>query len=424
MKVYLLNPPFVKGYCRDACWQASGRAGTFRYPIWLAYATAQLSLVHEVKLVDAVAKKMTQHVINDDISNYEPDVIVVNTNWASLKNDRKFAEELKKSHVDSKVLEFGIPSGVSDYELYVMLTGKERLKPDEIPFVSKIYKEFLDVKDYYLAECFYPVVQIWAHGVTCPFHCTFCNRIHRTNRFTSPERAVDEVEWIKDNLPEVKEVHYEDDTFTLDENWIRRYCQEIENRKLDFVWSCQVRADVSLEMLKKMKNSGCRLVICGFESGNDKILRNIKKGITVQQSIKFAENVRKAGILLQADVIIGLPEETKETIEQTRKMINKIQPDILQVTVATPYPNTEFYDWIKEHNYFVSNNYLDERGLQSCMIAYPELSAKEIQDAVNEMLNGYYKSWKFVRRAFSQVFRRNGWEELKRLWRSAKMFKL
>lgn len=425
MKVYILNPPFIEGYSRDACWQASGRAGTFRYPIWLAYATAQLSPFADVKLVDAIARNLTLQEVMLDINFYAPDYIVVNTNWASLKDDKEVAQKLREQFPKISVIEFGIPSGINDYQLHDKLIGNPTLKPDEIPFVSKIYKQFLTIEDYNSSECLHPFIQIWAHGVTCPFHCTFCNRPHRTSEFTSPERAVDEVEWIDLALPQVREIHYEDDTFTLDREWVWKFCQEIETRALSFVWSCQVRADVPSDLLKAMNKAGCRLIICGFESGNNEVLRLMKKGTTVEQCIMFAENVRKAGIMLQMDVVFGLQGETKDTIEDSRRLIKQIGPDVLQCTIATPYPQTEFYDYIKENNYFVDGaEYLNGCGLQMPVISYPWLSGVEIAQAVTETLREYYGSRQFYGRVLRQVFSRYSWQEFKRLYRAWRQLRI
>lgn len=438
--VYLLNPPFVDGYCRDACWQASGRAGTFRYPIWLAYAAAQLVPYCQIKLVDAVANSWSIDTIIKDIRTHQPTKIVVDTNWGSLRNDLKIASTLRELFAPHgiEVIPFGIPFGTGDVELLKHVVGED---PENCPNVTPIYASFLDIPKYRLAECFHPVIQLWAHGVTCPQGCIFCNKIIRKVGFRDYQDAVDEVEfamsgrksifdhWIADwEYPiAVKEFHYEDDDFTMDKFWAMRFCSEVMQRKLELVWSCQTRADVSGDLASSMSRSGCRLVICGFESGADSMLSRMKKGFTVNQTVKFAKSIRKSGILLQADVIIGLPSETKKTIDATRSLVRTISPDVLQVTVATPYPNTEFHAWAKERGYLLSEDPMKtllSDGRQSCVINYPNLTAKEIKEAVDETLMSYYKSWRFAVRAVHQVCRKNGLEELKRLWWSTKQFKL
>ena len=177
--------------------------------------------------------------------------------------------------------------------------------------------------------------------------------------------------------------------------------------------------------MKEMKKANCRLLIVGYESGSDEILRNIKKGITVEQIRRFAKDARKAGLLVHGDFIIGLPGETKETIELTRKLIKEIKPDILQVSVASPFPGTEFYEWCKEKGYLLiddPNEYLDEQGHQKAIISYPDLSAEEITKAADETLKNYYLSPGYIPVALGQVLRRHGLDELRRLLYSARMF--
>jgi radical SAM superfamily enzyme YgiQ (UPF0313 family) len=237
--------------------------------------------------------------------------------------------------------------------------------------------------------------------------------------------VTEEMEWIKASLPEVKEIVFEDDTFSIDKKWVSTFCSELIQRKLDVTWSCQVRADLNYELLTKMEKAGCRLVIAGFESGDEQILRNIKKGLTVEYMKKFARAVKKAGLLLQADFIIGLIGETKETIKKTKKLIKEIKPEILQVSVATPFPGTEFYKSLRENGYLTvddPNEYLDEHGHQKSVISYPWLSSKEIEKYVDEILSEYYLSINYVPIVLRQVFRKACLDEFKRLLRSAKVF--
>jgi radical SAM superfamily enzyme YgiQ (UPF0313 family) len=177
--------------------------------------------------------------------------------------------------------------------------------------------------------------------------------------------------------------------------------------------------------MKEMKAANCRLLIVGYESGCNSILENVKKGITVNQTKLFAVNAKKAGLLVHGDFIIGLPGETKETIEMTRNLINEVKPDILQVSVATPFPGTEFYEWAQKNRYLLTDNpdeYLDSQGHQKAILSYPWLSAKEITLNVDQILKDYYVSISYFVLALRQIFRKNGLKELRRLLFSFKMF--
>ena len=474
-RIYLLNPPFIPHFGRSARWQDTGRGGTLYYPIWLAYATGLLEKEgHEVKLVDAPARGYSLPYVIQDIMRFCPDIVVVDTSFTSLKNDLKVAREIKSRVPDAFVIGVGPPTSqfpeyminngfdaVARYEydwtlaelannieegrdltnvLGISYKANGRIlhnpkRPfstneqlDQLPFVSQVYARHLNIHDYFLSSSLYPEVQIFASR-GCPYKCTFCcwpqTFMGRVNRRRSVTNVLEELIWIKENLRQVKEVVFEDDTFGIDKKWLRNLCKEIIKRKLNITWNCQIRADVDFETLKLMAKAGCRLVIVGFESANQQILNNIRKGITVEQMRKFAENVKKAGILLHADFIIGLPGETKETIKQTFQFIKEIKPDILQVSVVAPFPGTELYEWYKNNGYLTTDNpeeYLDTQGHQKSVVSFPWLTAEEITKAVDEILKGYYISPIYPIIVLRQIFRKKFIDEAKRIYRSALTF--
>ena len=475
MKVCMLNPPFLPHFIRSARWQEVGRGGSLYYPIWLAYATGILEKEgHQVKLIDAPAKDWDVETTQKNVEQISPDTIVLDTSFPSLKNDIKVAEVLKKSTAATIVVT-GPPTSVFDREILhangvdVVARGeydltikdvtnaletksdlrdikgisykqKEKIiknenrslmtlkELDEEPFVSSVYKKHLDVKQYFLSSSLYPEVQIFT-GRGCPFHCTFClwpqTFTGRTYRTRSVRNIVEEFKYVEQNLREVKEVVIEDDTFTINAKHVQEVCKEMVKEGISIPWNCQVRATLDFETLRLMKKAGCRLVIVGFESADEKILENIKKGISLQNIKDFSKNASKAGLLVHADFVIGLPGETRETISKTKSLIKLLKPSILQVSVATPFPGTEFYDWVKKNGYLVTNDlseYLDEDGRQKSVVSYPWLSAEEITEAVDGILRDYYLSIRYVPIALKQVFRRNGFSEFKRLLYSVRAF--
>ena len=473
MKVYLLNPPHYPRFGRSMRWQDTGRAGTLYYPIWLAYATGVLEQDHEVRLVDAPAWAWSREKVKSDVERFKPDLLVIDSSFPSLKNDIGVATELGEVTAARTVL-VGPPASmfsenilsndgidiVARYEYDCTVkeiadglengadlkkvkgisykkngeilhnANRDFLSSDEldkIPYVSKSYKTHLNIHDYFLGSSLYPEVQIFT-GRGCPFKCTFCSWpqtfMGGTYRVRSVSNLLDELEWIQENL-DVKEVFFEDDTFTVDKKRVNAFCEGYLERKLDVSWACNARVDLDYPLMKEMEQANCRLLIVGYESGNDEILQKIRKGIKVAQSRQLAENARKAGLLIHGDFIIGLPGETKETINVTKAFIKEVKPDILQVSVASPFPGTEFYQWCQENGYLVTddpNEYLDMDGHQRAIVSYPWLSNEDITKAVDEILRGYYLSVNYVPAAFRQVCRKHGFDELRRLLFSAKMF--
>ena len=477
MKVYLLNPPYLPHFGRGARWQDTGRGGTLYYPIWLSYATAVVEQEHETKLVDAPAWDWSIKDVVEDVKRFRPDLIVIDSSFPSLNNDIKVADEIKTNYENEvRTILVGPPASQFsdeilrrsdidavarweyDFTLKEMtgaieedrdfknikgISYKENSKIihtsnrpfthsddlEGIPFVSKIYKKHLNIRNYFLGQSLYPEVQIFT-GRGCPNQCTFCmwpqTLMGRKYRVRSTPNVLDELGWIQDNLKDVKEVFFEDDTFTISKERVLKFCKEYRERGLDVTWACNARADtLDLETMKEMKKSDCRLLIAGYESGSNEILKNIKKGFAVEQVKHFSKNAKMAGLLVHGDFIIGLPGETKETIELTRKLIKEVKPDILQVAVASPFPGTEFYEWCKEGGYLLTddpNEYLDDQGHQKAIISYPELTNEEMVKEADAMLKRYYMSLNYVPLAMKQVLRKHGLDEMRRLWYSAKMF--
>ena len=478
MKVYLLNGPYMPRFTRDMRWQDTGRGGTLYYPIWLAYATGVLEQAgFEARLVDTPAWGWDMRQVMADIANFKPDLVVVDTSFPSLNNDISVAETMKGDYPDIKTVMVGAPASqfaekmlsspgidmVARWEFdFVLrdllqaidggqslqevkgisykdgskvihnpdreLTSSEDL--DKIPFVSQVYKNHLNVKDYMLNYSYsmHPEVQIFT-GRGCPFQCTFCSwpqtLMGRKHRTRSISNVLDEFEWVEKEFKQVRQIFVEDDTFTVNKRYVIEFCQGYKERGLKIPWGAQARVGLDYETMRKMKEANCMMVDIGYESGNDTILKNVKKAITVEQIRSFAREARRAGLSIHGNWIIGLPGETKETIEATKKLIRETKADAITVAVVTPFPGTELYKWAKENGYLITedpNEYLDERGHQKSIISYPELSSQEIREAVDGILKGYYLSPSYIPIALRRVFNRHGLNELKVLWRSAKAF--
>jgi radical SAM superfamily enzyme YgiQ (UPF0313 family) len=475
MKIYLLNPPFKKNFVRCGRWQGvAARGGTLYYPIWLAYASGVLEKEgHKIKLVDAIALKWDKEKVLEDARQYDPDIVVVDSNFSSVTNDSGMAALIKEntkalsllvgppaSQFPERILNYGVDvvarleydftvrdiakavengisfnniEGVSYKENGRVIHNPDRKfstseEIEEIPFVSKVYKKHLKIQDYFLSHAMYPMVQIFT-GRGCPNLCTFCSwpktLMGRKYRTRSAENVVDEFEYITKELPEVKEIFIEDDTFTINKKRIRNICNEIVQRELGIAWSCNARANLDYETMKVMKKANCRLLDVGYESGSDEILKNIKKGVTKADSRKFTEDAKRAKLMILADFIFGMPGETKETAEQTLQFVKEIKPDILQYAVAIPIPGTEFYDYVKNNNHFLVDNLeesLDEEGFQKCVISYPDFTKEDMENYVDRGLKAYYLSPSYIPIAMNNIFRKNGFHEFKVLMKSAKVF--
>lgn len=474
MKIYLLNAPFIDNFVRCGRWQGvAARGGTMYYPIWLSYATGVLEKAgHKVRLIDAIARKWDLENTKEDAKHFNPDLIIIDTNFSCLRNDIDSAIQLQEttgapsamvgppvSQFSDEILDKGVnfaarfefdftlrdlAGALDDNKSFDNVMGLSYKKNghvihnpdrailsskdlDEIPFVSEVYKKHLNMSDYFLNHSLYPMVQIFT-GRGCPNLCTFCSwpetLMGRKYRTRSIKNVVDEFEYIIKEFP-VKEIFIEDDSFTLNKKRLIQFCKEIEDRKINIPWSCQSRATLDLHTMTAMKRAGCRLLDVGYESGSNKILTNIKKSITVEQFREFTNNAKKAKLKILADFVIGFPGEDKETAEQTIQFAKEIRPDLLQVAIATPLPGTEFYNWCKENGYLLTEdlrNSLDSRGYQKCIVSYPWLNEKEIQEYVDLALKSYYLNINYIPIALKLILGKNGFHELKVMAKSAKIF--
>jgi radical SAM superfamily enzyme YgiQ (UPF0313 family) len=170
-----------------------------------------------------------------------------------------------------------------------------------------------------------------------------------------------------------------------------------------------------------MKQAGCRLLIVGYESGDPQILKNIKKGATVERARQFTKDCQKLGLAVHGDFILGLPGETGETIDNTIAFAKELDVETIQVSVAHAYPGTELYDHVVKNGFMVSSSTMvDEGGHQLAHIQYPGLSADEVLTAVHRFYDEYYFRPKTVLR----ILKRAAFDghERKRLYRDAKAF--
>jgi radical SAM superfamily enzyme YgiQ (UPF0313 family) len=219
--------------------------------------------------------------------------------------------------------------------------------------------------------------------------------------------------------PEVKEFFFDDDTFNIQKARTIELCSKL--KPLGLTWSCTSRVTTDYETLKAMKEAGCRLLIVGFESGDAQILKNIKKGATLERARQFVKDCKKLGLVIHGDFILGLPGETRETIRRTIDFAKELNVETIQVSVAHAYPGTEFYEYVKEKDFIIKeNDMVDIGGHQVAHVQYPGLPADYTMEMVHKFYDEYYfrpKVW--VPIVLGSLFKT---EDRKRLYKEAKEF--
>jgi hopanoid biosynthesis associated radical SAM protein HpnJ len=275
-----------------------------------------------------------------------------------------------------------------------IITNPEReilMEMDKLPSVLPIYKQ-LKVEKYFGGYLLHPYMS-WYTGRGCKSRCTFClwpQTIGGHNyRFKSIEKVVEEVKYVKENFPQVKEIFFDDDTLTDNHDRVEKLAAELG--KLGVVWSCNAKANVPRKTLEAMKKGGLRLLLVGYESGNQKILHNIKKGLLVEVAKRFARDCHDLGIVVHGTFILGLPGETRETIQETLAFAKEVNPRTLQVSLAAPYPGTFLYKQAKENGWFASDvDLLTDDGTQIAPLNYPHLGHTEIFESVETFYKKFY----------------------------------
>lgn len=187
----------------------------------------------------------------------------------------------------------------------------------------------------------------------CPYSCIFCctQKISGPYRKKSPKRVVDEIAYYVKNYGK-KEVSFLDDNLTHDRKWLKELCQEMIDRNLKIRWRLTLGArvdEVDPEILKLMKKSGCFRINYGAESGNQKILDRMKKGILIEQIEDAVRWTKEAGISCKLYFTIGNPGDTLETVRDSIKLMLETRPDDAAFFPVVPYPGTGLYNWAKRH---------------------------------------------------------------------------
>src|SRR5678810_86652 len=265
---------------------------------------------------------------------------------------------------------------------------------DTLPWLADVYKRDLKIENYFIGYLLHPYLSLYT-GRGCPAQCTFCLWPQTIGghkyRVRSAENVAAEMAHAKKLFPQVKEFFFDDDTFTANLPRAREIAKKLS--PLGLTWSCNSRANLDYDTISYFKDCGLRLFLVGYESGNDETLTRIKKGVTTAEMRRFTKDCHQAGVVIHGTFILGLPVETKETIEQTIRFAQELEVFSLQVSLAAPYPGTELYEMARMNGWFVKKDKTDlveGDGFQQSTLEYPGLNRDEIFEAVDRFYRAYY----------------------------------
>ncbi len=430
LRTLFLHPPSYQGFDggAGARYQARREIRSFWYPTWLAQPAA---LVAGSRLVDAPPAGLAREDVVLLARDYE--LAVLHTSTPSFAHDVQTAEAMKAAnpalriglvgaHVAvhrehalaaSPALDFvagnefdftidevargrplGSVAGLS-YRVDGRLARTPERPPledmDALPFVVDVYHRDLRVEDYFIGYLLHPYVSLYT-GRGCRSKCTFClwpqtvgGQRYRTR---SVEHVVAEIARATRLFPTVREYFFDDDTFTDDLPRAEAIARGLG--RLGVTWSCNAKANVPRRTLEVLREHGLRLLLVGYESGSQTILNNVKKGIRVDRARQFTRDAKDLGIKIHGTFIMGLPGETRETIEDTIRFAQAIDPHTLQVSLAAPYPGTALYREALERGWLEADPLVDGAGQQAAVIGYPHLGRTEIFASVEAFYRRFY----------------------------------
>jgi hopanoid biosynthesis associated radical SAM protein HpnJ len=461
LKTLFLNPPSFENFDGGAGsrWPATREIESYWYPVWLAYPAGMLE---GARLLDAPPHYVSAEETINIAKEYE--FLVLYTSTPGFPGDIRLVKKIKEANPTMKIAFVGphvtvlperslrdcpdldfICRKEFDYSVVEFAQGKpiseilgiSYLKDgaivhnpdrpqtqdlDALPHVTDVYKRDLDITRYNVPFLLNPFVSLYTTR-GCPAQCTFCLWPQTTSGHAWRKRSTDDVaaEMAKAKAywPNVREFFFDDDTFNIQQARTVELCAKL--KPLGLTWSCTSRVTTNFETLKAMKEAGCRLLIVGYESGDQQILKNIKKGATVERARQFTKDCHKLGLVIHGDFILGLPGETHETINNTIAFAKELDVETIQVSVAHAYPGTELYDYAVSNGFMVKDTKMvDEGGHQLAHIQYPGLPADDILDAVHRFYDEYYfrpkAAYRIVRKAIFNTADR------KRLYKEARAF--
>ncbi len=469
MNTLFLNPPFLPKFSRESRSPAVTKSGTLYYPKWLCYAAGFAEKRgHKIHIIDAPANNYSTDYVKDYIEKKQIEAVVMDTSTLSIINDVTVLDSIVQKHSIPILLvgrhvsaipdeTFTLSESISyiavrEYEetvcdwLHCLSGGEEQNlslvdglvwkkqdgsiiqnKPrnpvqdlDSLPFVSDIYKRFLNVDNYFYGHSLYPLV-VFDTSRGCPYQCSFCAYPQTFSghkmRYRSIENVADEFEYIKNELPTVKSIMLEDDTFIIDKKRTLKLAEELIKRNNSIPFDSNCRADINedLAFFTTLKKAGARLFCVGFESGDDTVLNHMKKKLNLSKTEKFIKMCKKAKIKVHGCFMVGNLNETTETLHKTLDLALKLKPDTAQFYPIMVYPGTAAYEDAKAKGYLQTEDFskwLTEDGLHNSVVNLPHITAKELVEFCDYARKKFYLNPSYIMRKLAQSL--TNFNELKR----------
>jgi len=425
-------------------------------PLGLGYIASYIRTFgdHEVMIYDALLARSTDEEFCSVLESFSPDVVGLSgTATPSIYDTYRAARLVKrfdsKTHVvaggahvtfeDTNVLaecpEIDIvvrgegeitmdavlkaietKQGLTDVKGITFRRDSQVVRSPDMPHVQDLDSlpfpayDLLDLRKYFVGNV------PWATMVTsrgCPYKCVFCSSsriVGKRWRGRSPTNVVEEVELLEQEYG-VREIEFLDDLFTFDKERVREFCKLLNSKGTSFGWTCSTRADVMArcpDMARWLRAAGCHTVYIGAESGSQRILDIMKKGILVDDIVRSVRILKREGLGVILSFVIGTPSETKQEIDATIDLACRLDPDLAQFTVCTPYPGTPLFDEARRNGWLVSGEWSRYSVLDPVM-HIPGFEERDIKSFLHRAYLRFYTRagflWKHLRAGNFHIFR-------------------
>jgi radical SAM superfamily enzyme YgiQ (UPF0313 family) len=410
----------------------------------------------EVRFLDGAAKNLDREQVASALNKSRAGLVVLHTTTPSIDSDLAYGSLAKEILPDCKTVAVGphvtaepedtlnrakrsldvVVRGEYDYTLrdiadlcnsnwsgttlseilgisYLDGEGKaihtatrDYLDVNELPFPAW---KHIDPRWYRDAGKRSPFITLIS-GRGCFGRCTFCRDVPlmegRKLRLRDPELVADEIQYDLALFPDLREVMFETNTFTASSTHVSGVCEAIIRRGLKIPWSCNCRTDVDLKLLPLMKRAGCRMLMVGFEFGTQEALDAVKKGTTLEHSVRLAQEAKKLGFTVHGCFMFGAPGETRQTALKTIEFAKSLPMDTVQFSGICAYPGSEIYHEAREKGFLVPGTWrewVDETWEQVTVLSYPELSKEQIDQLIDKGLREFYLRPKQILRMAQEI---------------------
>lgn len=458
MRVMLINPPFLPRFCRNHRMPAVDKSDDLFYPYWLALAAAVLIQNGQtVSLIDCLADGIDLRTLLARIAAWDPDLVIMESSAPSWYADCETAEAIKNQQRNTAVCLTGnhvtarwretmklAPAldyvALGEYELTVAdlassldlrqtFTGLPGLatrrnfdgeslvlRPlntnlDELPMVAPIYQQYLTASNYSFSLTRQPFIQILA-GRGCSSRCFFCAWPQISHGFSyrrrSPENLVDEMLWVQNNWPEIRQINIEDENFAEDRAFARRVGDEARGRKLRLPFFANISTNMEVNSLEALQRAGLSSCSVGFDTNRFSLLGTMGKTQSDQSITTFMNQARRLGILVHGCFMVGWPGETRESMEETLRWACWINPDSARFFPLMPYSGTGAWEYYQYNGFLAVESFrewLTRDGFGRCVLNLPGLTPDEIDSFCDQAVVRFHRRPTWLAARIYQAFR-------------------